>query len=123
MSADNGYVVRLHPEGGFAIVMYFASADYNTPDGLPMVDPNRHQKFNTIKEVFDALDSDDYWSEYGYHFDAEVQAKLAEIRSTKQIDLISEYTDKIFQLIAGNPFLEKAEVAEQLFYFSNALKE
>lgn len=64
MSADNYYVVRLHPEGGFTYVMGFASSDEDQYD-IP-VRENRfgwNMSFLSVKDAFKAANED--YSEYG----------------------------------------------------------
>ena len=58
MSADNYYIIRKHPDGGFAAVMGFASDD-GTPDA-----ERRHQSFNTVEEALIYAGEDGY-TEYG----------------------------------------------------------
>lgn len=78
MSSDNGYVIRKHPNGGFAAVDYCASIacedGYDTPDGYPLA-TGREEQFHTIKAALDACANstnwmeDPYYSEYGAHLD------------------------------------------------------
>lgn len=65
MSADNYYVVRKHPLGGYTYVMAFASDD--DPDLLVGV---RHPQFITLGEAYDAANQE--YSEYGVTLHEEV---------------------------------------------------
>lgn len=58
MSADNFYIIRNHPDGGFTPVHGFAS-----DDELPAVNPERHKSFPTLDKAIDSV-SDEY-TEYG----------------------------------------------------------
>lgn len=64
MSADNYYVVRKHPKGGFTFVQAFASDD--DPDLTPRI---TDQQFFNIAEAFHAAQSE--YSEYGTEIDPE----------------------------------------------------
>lgn len=57
MSADNYFLIRVHPNGGFAAVMGFAS-DENVPEARP-----DHEQYSTIEAALFA--ADDEYSEYG----------------------------------------------------------
>lgn len=65
MSSDNGYVIRLHPDGGFAAVHYSASAD-----DYPLVDPKRHECFPSIQAACGAVAH--HWTEYGVTLHPEI---------------------------------------------------
>lgn len=88
MSSDNGYVIRIHPKGGFAVVGYSMSCymenQYKTTDGYPLA-IDRDPQFDTIQAALDACESayfmDDYYSEYGAHIDAECQTILKDLKS------------------------------------------
>jgi hypothetical protein len=90
MSSDNYYMIRNHPDGGFAAVMGFASDEGHTwdeeandyafdkngewmedPNWEPCtVDPKRHQSFKTVREAFEWATSEQ--SEYGVSIHREV---------------------------------------------------
>ena len=91
MSSDNYYVIRNHPDGGFAAVMGFASDDggymwddeaddyaydengeqIEDPNWEPYrVDPKRHSSFETVREAHDWASSQ--YSEYGVRIHKEV---------------------------------------------------
>lgn len=57
MSADNYYIIRKHPSGGFAAVMGFAS------DEIEPQARERHQQFETVEDALRHA-MDDY-AEYG----------------------------------------------------------
>lgn len=61
MSADNGYVVKPHPLGGFAAVQYFMSEYLDTGEYPPATEA--HIGFNTIDDAVKAAENE--WSEYG----------------------------------------------------------
>ena len=63
MSADNFYIVRRHPDGGYAAVMGFASdLDEHGNEVIPEVS-QRHPRFPTM---FDALEwANNEYAEYG----------------------------------------------------------
>lgn len=67
MSADNYYVIRKHPQGGYTYVMGFASDD--NPDLT--VKPGKHRQFERWQDAFQAATDDG--SEYGISFDADVK--------------------------------------------------
>lgn len=68
MSADNFYVIRFHPAGGYAAVMGFSSDDNEVREARMS---DRH--FNDID---DALDwANEQYSEYGVSLHAEVRAQ------------------------------------------------
>lgn len=58
MSSDNYYVIRKHPDGGFAAVMGFAS-----DDETPRVNRRRHASYPTVDAAAESV-SDEY-TEYG----------------------------------------------------------
>lgn len=59
MSADNYYLIREHPAGGYAVVMGFASDDYE-----PFLDPRRiYESYPTLEAAI-AFGQSQY-SEYG----------------------------------------------------------
>lgn len=51
MSSDNYFIIRRHPEGGFAAVMGLAS------DETPTVNPVHHKSFPTIRAAVEYADS------------------------------------------------------------------
>ena len=65
MSADNYYVIRKHPDGGFAAVMGFSS-----DDETPVVRPQRHISFPTVEEAMDSVAHE--YAEYGTYTHSEV---------------------------------------------------
>lgn len=80
MSADNGYVIRLHPDGGYAAVMYFASDD----EPYPEADRERHRSFPTL---FTAIKyATGQMSEYGISVHDEVHRQLANADMVTVID-------------------------------------
>lgn len=58
MSADNFYIIRKHPAGGFTPVHGFAS-----DEETPKVNPERNRPFPSIDEAIESV-IDDY-TEYG----------------------------------------------------------
>lgn len=75
MSADNGYIIRKHPKGGYAAVHYFAS---NVEDeGWPEVEPDRHPMFSTLVAAYEYGEND--WTEYGVTLHPEVRPNLADL--------------------------------------------
>ena len=60
MSADNFYVIRKHPQGGYAAVMGFASDE---SEESPEVRSNHHQSFATVSDALDYASGE--YSEYG----------------------------------------------------------
>lgn len=68
MSADNYYVIRRHPNGGFTAVMGCASVEED-----PEVCPEHHQSFPTVQKALDSVNSPDDWTEYGTHIHAECE--------------------------------------------------
>lgn len=59
MSADNYYIIRKHPDGGFAALMGFAS-----DDRMPVIDTDRAYKtFETVDQA--VMWASDEYSEYG----------------------------------------------------------
>jgi hypothetical protein len=74
MSADNYYMLRRHPKGGFACVMGFMS-----DDAEPNADENS-QQFETIEEAvvwYGQLEDGSFFAvaEYGLHIHSEVYKK------------------------------------------------
>lgn len=67
MSADNYYVVRNHPKGGFGYVMCFDSDPHRLRD-ISGYAP----QFPTIREAIEAAARDD-WTEYGIQVHPECQ--------------------------------------------------
>lgn len=61
MSADNGYVIRQHPLGGFAAVHYFMTEHLETGKYPPATES--HVGFATVDDAVKA--AEDEWSEYG----------------------------------------------------------
>ena len=90
VSADNGYFIRIHPNGGFAAVMYFASQDDDDIEKLYSgpVDPSRKQ-FATLEEAIDEANgkNDDfgYGSEYGYSLGQDVLAYIREANEQPKV--------------------------------------
>jgi hypothetical protein len=115
MSADNGYIVRVHPKGGFAVVDYCASIvdeeGYDTPDGYPLVEGNPV----IYPSIQTALDHDGY-SEYGTHLDAEVKkiqkAALSELHVQLLLqDGIPNWNTKVYcSCDRTNGYTSKAEL-------------
>lgn len=70
MSADNYYVVRKHPTGGFGYVMGFDS-DIRPDRDVHKDDPS----FPTIEDAIDAA-CDDGWTEYGIQIHPECQREV-----------------------------------------------
>lgn len=68
MSADDGYCIRRHPEGGFAAVHYSASSaeDY----GYPEVNLKHHAIHPSIEAAVASVMND--WTEYGVTIHKEV---------------------------------------------------
>ena len=66
MSADNYYVIRRHPHGGYAAVMGFASTAEE-----PKARPD-HQSFSTLGAALDFANSE--YSEYGTSIHSECNA-------------------------------------------------
>lgn len=64
MSADNYYVIKKHPKGGYAAVMGFASNE-----ALPEV-RDRHRSFVTVEQAISWATNE--YSEYGVSVDPEV---------------------------------------------------
>lgn len=71
MSADNYYIIRKHPDGGFAAPMGFDS-----DDRTPSVDPKRHQSFPTLDAAADWAAAQ--YSEYGVSVHDECRTSPAE---------------------------------------------
>lgn len=69
MSADNFYIIRKHPLGGFAAVMGFASYD----DDLE-VRPGHDRQFFTVDEAWEWANKE--YSEYGVSIHPEVNYKI-----------------------------------------------
>lgn len=59
MSADDGYIIRKHPKGGFALVHYFQSM---LELGWPPAGVHMRQH-PTVQAAWTESDSD--WTEYG----------------------------------------------------------
>lgn len=66
MSADNYYVVRLHPEGGYTYVMGFDS-DPEPNLEVRVGDP----QYLTLEEAMDAVSKE--YAEYGWYLHEELQ--------------------------------------------------
>lgn len=73
MSADNYYIIRKHPEGGYTPVQGFAS-----DDELPSVIPERHRSFPSIDEAIEFV-IDDY-TEYGIRVHPECKKTSSEAK-------------------------------------------
>lgn len=69
MSADNGYVIRKHPAGGYAAVMYFDSSLED--QGWPDVRPDHHHPFGTFLEAYRYAERE--YSEYGVSIHPEIK--------------------------------------------------
>lgn len=65
MSADNYYLIRKHPKGGYAAVMGFAS-----DDATPGVRQS-HQQFKTFEDA--VLWASEQYSEYGVSIHRELR--------------------------------------------------
>lgn len=65
MSADNYYVIKKHPHGGYAAVMGFASDDMR-----PKVRPNHHHAFPTPAAALEYAHGE--YVEYGVRIDPDV---------------------------------------------------
>ena len=70
MSADNYYVVKKHPLGGFTYVQGFASDD-EMDDAPPLVATKRHPQYATVREAFYAAEAEPI-CEYGVSIDADL---------------------------------------------------
>lgn len=76
MSADNYYVIRKHPDGGFAALMGFASDDRE-----PVIDTDRTYKtFETVGQA--VMWASDEYSEYGVSIHPECREYPAENPTT-----------------------------------------
>lgn len=69
MSADNYYVIRKHPSGGFAAVMGFES-DGREPEALA----SRHIPHPTVRAALDSVEGE--WTEYGTRIHTEVLVEI-----------------------------------------------
>ena len=58
MSADNYYIIKRHPGGGYAAVMGFASDEHE-----PRVRPAKDPRFDTVSDAVDWAGGE--YSEYG----------------------------------------------------------
>lgn len=65
MSADNGYMIRKHPKGGYAAVHYFMSdeGEITASEDAP--------SYPTPMDAYWAVDSE--WTEYGTTFHPEIK--------------------------------------------------
>lgn len=70
MSADNGYVVRKHPLGGYAAVEYSMSTYLDT--GRYPAPSEQHIGFATVDDAVKAAEEE--WSEYGVTVHKEVSS-------------------------------------------------
>ena len=85
MSADNFYIIRNHPKGGFAAVQGFASdTDDNDEQIYPEVSVN-DREFRTISEALEFAMNE--YSEYGVDIHPECTSKsvIKRIKKTKDI--------------------------------------
>lgn len=87
MSADNYYVVRLHPKGGFTYVMCFASDE--NPD---LTVSDRHPMFPDLWEAYAAASSE--YAEYGVQIHDECRAVASpSVTSTKEEEFVQKKAD------------------------------
>ena len=63
MSADNFYLIRKHPNGGFAAIMGFAS------DETELIATKKHKQFDSLQLAH--LYAYSEYSEYGVHIHPE----------------------------------------------------
>jgi hypothetical protein len=84
MSSDNGFIIRVHPNGGFAALMYFQSAIEDNNDW-----PKATPKDKSYPSIQAALNHGEY-SEYGTHLDDECQNIQSALLSELHEDVLSE---------------------------------
>ncbi len=87
MSADNGYIIRVHPNGGFACRMYFASEDEERFDEVLNSSVLEEEiQYLTLDDAIRHCEGTDvpkddpyygYGAEYGYQLGDDVRALLA----------------------------------------------
>lgn len=78
MSADNYYIIRNHPHGGYAAVMGFASdVDSHGNEIFPDA-TQEHQKFETLKAALDWAVGE--YSEYGVSIHEECVESRSQVR-------------------------------------------
>ena len=82
MSADNFYVVRKHPSGGFTYICAFASDEDENGDQIYPVAKETDPQFNTredaMKEAFNQ------YAEYGYQYHWEVYTEKEKLEYIKE---------------------------------------
>ena len=79
MSADNYYVIKRHPSGGYAACMGFASDDE---------EPTVHPAQNSFPTPMEALIwANEQYSEYGASLDAEVTAEFEANKNSCQCSI------------------------------------
>lgn len=101
MSADNFYVVRKHPKGGYAYVCEFASHEDENGDQIYTVPTEDYLQFDTREEAMkEAFKLD---AEYGYQYHWEVytdEEKLLYIKENApddQKDITIEEVDALWR--------------------------
>jgi hypothetical protein len=77
VSSDTYYVVRRHPDGGYAAVLGFAS-----DERYPIVVPHHHQSWPTIQAAFDYATQSG--SEYGVSIHPELREDWDSLGMTKE---------------------------------------
>lgn len=101
MSADNFYVVRKHPSGGFTYVCAFASDEDENGDAIYPVPNLDSPKFNSREEAMN--EAFKLYAEYGYQYHWEVyteQEKLNYIKDNApddQKDITIEEVDALWR--------------------------
>ena len=105
MSADNYYLIRLHPLGGYALINASASDD-RKPRAR-----KGHERFDTVDEALAAASKGYY--EYGGSVDPECEWEPPMVREVDKLrtlltDLVNEVAD--YALHAG-PFPDKSFIA------------
>lgn len=75
MSSDNGYVLRVHPNGGYALVGYQASSEF------PAYATPKHKQYETRDDAIVDFSEhcqwgDTYYSEYGLSIGEDVREIL-----------------------------------------------
>lgn len=87
MSADNFYVVRKHPNGGFTYVCNFVSNEDENGDAIYTLAQNSDPQFDTREEAMN--EAFKLYSEYGYQYHWEVytdEEKLSYIKENAPDD-------------------------------------
>lgn len=62
MSADNGYMLKKHPKGGYALVMWFASDDNPCRQAT-----EEDESYPTIQDALKAFSDGQAWLGDGYY--------------------------------------------------------